>query len=208
MEFLPDIFAWQKYNAIHMVWRMPLVLVVYHWSAVAPSNLPSNGSPYINILHLIPFIHSRLFLFLFTTRPIHLHYHPAASGETYRVFWTYHAIAVAGKKTDENQNLLQSLCTSDFSPSPRDGAGAGAHPHIPTARRCDPENPNARVLWFWPAAWLEARCEGVVPKQYRWPLPFPKKWTRWEKNFDWWSSPSCQAEKLPKKRTKKTPVEI
>jgi len=107
----------------------------------------------------------------------------AAYYVTTRVFWTYHAIAVAGKKTDENQNLLQSLCTSDFSPSWREAAGVN-DPPIPTARRCDPENPNARVLWFWPAAWLEAKCEGVVPKQYRWPLPFPKKWTRWEKNFD------------------------
>lgn len=105
----------------------------------------------------------------------------AAYYVTTRVFWTYHAIAVSGKKPEENQSWLQAICSSDFSPSPPRGA---AQPRIPTATRCDPENPNNRVLWFWPVAWLESGCEGVVPKQYRWPLPFPKNWTRWEKVFD------------------------
>ena len=101
-----------------------------------------------------------------------------------RIFWAYHAIAVAGKKSDENQNLLQTLCSSDFPPPSSSSSRERAPANIPTSRRFDPENPNARVLWFWPAAWLESNCEGVVPKQFRWPLPFPKDWTRWEKVCD------------------------
>ena len=75
-----------------------------------------------------------------------------------RVFWMYHTMAVA-TSVQNNKRLPPSRNDYNFQLN--------------------------RVGWFRIFDYFECNVKDVVPRQYGWPLPWPRHWASKHKEFDW-----------------------
>ena len=74
-----------------------------------------------------------------------------------RLFWIYHTMA----NSDTSSQKRSSLSRTD------------THFHL------------NRVIWFRIFDYFECNVKGILPRQYGWPLPWPRHWASKFKEFDW-----------------------